>query len=773
MSASAASSLEVRDKLDTTLQAILFKLQAKKVGNNWQAKCPGHDDKSPSLSISRGDDGRILLFCHTGCSFETIVNSLGYETTDLFPSKTVEPKYEIDQTYDYRDEQGTLLFQAVRKKLVNPLECPDAKSKSFTQRVPNGNGWNYSLKDVRRVLYRLPELIAAGVNATVFIAEGEKDVERLRALGLVATCNPMGAGKWRQEFSKQFEGQAEVVILADNDKPGMEHASFVASTLKGLAKSVRVLMLPGLPEHGDVSDWLDAGGDVEALCVLADNQPEWTPPVQPEASDSQAATPKTPRTSFIDLVLERAKLFHDADSKPYASVKVGEHIETYAMGSFAFLLWMSGLHFREKGSALTSEAEKDVLRTLLAEALYNGEEREVKLRVAETDSKVYVDLSDAEWRVVEINKEGWKILASKDSPVRFVRRAAMLPLPTPEAGGRLDEMRDYMNLSDDDTWTLVASWLTMALNPFGPYPILSVCGEQGSAKTSLCRMLRGLVDPNRADLRAAPKDERDMMIAATNSWVLAYDNISGITQELSDSLCRIATGAGFSTRTLHSNEDETIFSVKRPIITNGIADVKNFPDLLERTVAVYLRAITKERRRDEKELWGNFNAARPRLLGSLFSAVSHALQQQESVKLKQLPRMADFALWAVAAEQGAGLSKGSFLRAYDSNQQASNEHALDTSPATEIVEFMENLESSSWIGTSTALHKALTLMVLNKGEAIKDKFGFPKSPAALGTKLRRIAPNLRAFGIEVNCGYTNGGSKISLERIQRIDPLKN
>jgi len=274
-------------------------------------------------------------------------------------------------------------------------------------------------------------------------------------------------------------------------------------------------------------------------------------------------------------------------------------------------------------------------------------------------------------------------------------------------------------------------------------------------------------------LRAAPKDERDMMIAATNSWILAYDNMSGITQELSDSLCRVATGAGFSTRTLHSNEDETIFSVKRPIITNGIADVKNFPDLLERTVSVYLRAISKEKRRDEKELWSNFNTARPRLLGSLFSAISHALKQQESVKLKQLPRMADFALWAVAAEEGAGLQKGSFLRTYDSNQQASNEHALDTSPAVEICEFMDNLTTSHWIGTSTQLHKALTLMIQNKGETIKDKYGFPKSPAALGTKLRRIAPNLRAFGIEVNCGYTNGGSKIELQRLKDIHPHKN
>lgn len=745
-------------------QNIITKLQAKRHGKQWLAKCPAHDDRQASLSIGHADDGKILLKCFAGCAADNVVEKLGLTMADLFvkaekPAQPQQPqRREIVATYDYRDEQGQLLFQAVR---FNP--------KTFSQRQPDGQGgWMYNLRGVRRVLYRLPDLLKElkGRNgqASVFICEGEKDVDLLWSKGLLATTNPMGAGKWRDEFADVLQG-IEVVILPDNDDAGRNHAATIAQSLHGKASVVKILTLPDLPAKGDVSDWFttSTGNDIEALCVLADRADAWQPPA--DGQQAEEKKPKTSRTSFVDLVLEKAKLFHNSDNQPFATIAINGHVETYAMESRQFRLWMSGFHFKEKAAALSSDAEKEMLRTLQAEALFNGEEREVSLRLASHEDKLYFDLADREWRVVEISADGWKVISAADAPVRFVRRLAMLPLPEPVTGGKLNELRDYMNVGDDDTWTLIASWLVMTLHPTGPYPILSICGEQGSAKTSACRMLRNLVDPNRAGLRAAPKDERDMMIAATNSWVLGYDNMSGITQELSDSLCRIATGAGFATRTLHSNDEETIFSVKRPIITNGIADVKNFPDLLERSVPIYLRSISKDRRRDEKELWTKFDEAKPRILGALLSAVSHALKHQESVKLKELPRMADFALWAVAAEEGAGFVAGSFLKAYDCNQQSSNESALDTSPAIEICEFMELLTSSNWTGTSTALHKALTNMVINKGEAIKDKYGFPKSPAALGTKLRRIAPNLRAFGIEVNCGYTNGGSKISLEKI--------
>ncbi len=184
----------------------------------------------------------------------------------------------IVATYDYRDEAGDLLFQAVRYL-----------PKGFKQRRPDGaGGWVWNLKDVRLIPYRLPELRAADLAATVYVVEGEKDVENLRALGYVATCNAMGAGKWRAEYNAFLRGR-QVVILPHHDKAGADHARTVASALIGIAASVKVLELPGLPDTGDVSDWLTMGGTAERLTALTDATPEYAPETDSVSRDRNAS----------------------------------------------------------------------------------------------------------------------------------------------------------------------------------------------------------------------------------------------------------------------------------------------------------------------------------------------------------------------------------------------------------------------------------------------------------------------------------------------------
>jgi hypothetical protein len=231
------------------------------------ALCPAHPDKDPSLSVSEGDEGRILLKCHAGCSTEAIVGALGLTLADLFVEKQSNGNGRvIEATYDYQDEAGKLLFQAVR---YTP--------KDFRQRRPDGaGGWIYKLDGVRRVPYRLPELMAADPGEIVYLVEGEKDVDRLRAGGLVATCSPMGAGKWRKEYAEVLAGR-KVVIIPDNDDPGRAHAQDEARSLHGKAAKVQMLALLGLPEKGDVSNWLSLGGTIETLRTMAEAAPEWTP----------------------------------------------------------------------------------------------------------------------------------------------------------------------------------------------------------------------------------------------------------------------------------------------------------------------------------------------------------------------------------------------------------------------------------------------------------------------------------------------------------------
>lgn len=235
--------------------------------NGWQTHCPAHGDENPSLSLNEGVGGKILVRCHAGCDQTEVIQAL--VDRELWPSRTInpgtyssrQPRGKLEEAYSYLDGEGRLCFQACR-------HVP----KTFCFRRPDGQGgWEYNLKGVQPVPFNLPHVLKAQM---VFIAEGEKDCTNLKNVGLTGSCNPMGAGKWRQEYNHFFKDK-EVIILPDNDEPGRKHADAVARHLHGIAKSVKILALPGLPEKGDVSDWLEAGGTAEELQALAEATPEW------------------------------------------------------------------------------------------------------------------------------------------------------------------------------------------------------------------------------------------------------------------------------------------------------------------------------------------------------------------------------------------------------------------------------------------------------------------------------------------------------------------
>ncbi|QXD17023.1 AAA family ATPase [Rhodocaloribacter litoris] len=248
-------------------------------GSGYAARCPAHEDREPSLSVSEGEGGRVLLYCHAGCSTEAVVEALGLTLADLMPAASGDgrrgrepapPPIETAR-YTYRDEEGRPLYEVRRYQ-----------PKRFVQYRREGDRWVPGLGNTRRVLYRLPEVIeAARAGRVVCVVEGEKDADRLAALGFTATTCPGGAGKWRDEYSEALRG-AHVVILPDNDEPGRRHAAEVARAVWGVARSVRVVELPGLPERGDVSDWLDAGHrPADLRRVIRETPPLEAPPETP------------------------------------------------------------------------------------------------------------------------------------------------------------------------------------------------------------------------------------------------------------------------------------------------------------------------------------------------------------------------------------------------------------------------------------------------------------------------------------------------------------
>lgn len=432
-------------------------------------------------------------------------------------------------------------------------------------------------------------------------------------------------------------------------------------------------------------------------------------------------------------------LWHTLSKEGYATVVVGNHKENWPVRSQTFKRFLAKQFFDQHAKAMNAEALGAAINLFEAMAIFEGEEHTAHVRIAQHEGDVYLDLCNSDWQVVRITPQGWSVVA--EPPVRFRRSRGMLPLPTPERGGTVDKLRGFLNL-DDNAWRLVISWLIATFRPRGPYPVLALFAEQGSGKSTIGRLLRELIDPNAAPLRAEPNDGRDLMIAANNSWCLAYDNLSHVPPWLSDALSRLSTGGGFATRELYTDQDEVIFDSQRPLLLTSIEEVASRSDLLDRCLIIWLPAIPEDRRRSESELFEEFRKVRPQILGALLDAVAVALQRLPSTKLPTLPRMADFALWATAAETAFGWPTGTFMAAYQGNRESANEVALEASVvARPLLDLLE--ANGDWTGSSGELLKVLEE---RQGDQTRKLAGWPKNPRSLSGHLKRLSPNLRAAG---------------------------
>jgi hypothetical protein len=321
----------------------------------------------------------------------------------------------------------------------------------------------------------------------------------------------------------------------------------------------------------------------------------------------------------------------------------------------------------------------------------------------------------------------------------------MTALPEPEGGESINLLRRFVNTSEEADFCLAVAWALAALRGRKPFPIMAVQGQQGAGKSTFTSLMRSIIDPNMMPLRRLPKDGRDFAVAAANSHVLNFDNLSGMDAETADLLCSAATGAGFANRTLHTDREETVLRMANPIILNGIPDLAERADLADRTVMVRLKRIEAASRKTEEELWSEWEDAKPRVLGALLDALASGLRNLSAVKLEELPRMADFARWATACEPGLGWEQGTFLQFYTRNRQEAAESAFESDViATEVFGFVREEGPSGWTGTATDL---LGKLNMRTPEGTKRSRGWPMTPSVLGSRLERAAPLLRAKGV--------------------------
>ena len=444
---------------------------------------------------------------------------------------------------------------------------------------------------------------------------------------------------------------------------------------------------------------------------------------------------------MLNEMLLCEELFHTSSGVAFADFITEGHRETWPIRSKQFRTWLRRCYYQATGTAAGAAMVGSALDLLEARAQFDAPERAVNIRIAEHAGRIYLDLADEDWRTVQIGPDGWRVLGC--APVRFRRAAGMLPLPIPERGGSIEALRPFLNISSERDFVLIVGWLLAALRSKGPYPLLAISGEQGSAKTVLSKLLRALVDPNIAPVRALPREEREVMIAANNGHLLAFDNLSGLPPWLSDALCRIASGGSFAVRQLYTDDEEVLFQAARPTVLNGIEDVVGRADLADRAIFLSLGPIGEEQRRSEAELCREFERARPAILGALLDATAHGLWAVDSVSSHQLPRMADFALWATACET-ALWPAGTFTRAYAANRKDAIESIIDADSVVACVRELMS-ERGSWTGSAADLLR----ISVERSSQTGDSTGRIKNPRALAGHLRRAQTFLRALGVDI------------------------
>jgi hypothetical protein len=442
-----------------------------------------------------------------------------------------------------------------------------------------------------------------------------------------------------------------------------------------------------------------------------------------------------------DLLMEMAKnrctLFHCLDNDPYAVFVKSGHRECWRITSEGFREWLTFQCYIERRRVPGEKPLKSAISTLSGIARFEGEARSVPLRVANHDGAVWLDLCDDLWRAVEIRSTGWRI--DPAPPVMFIRTASMRSLPEPVQGGDLTHLWRIVNIPPEDR-LIVLAWVLECLRTETPYAVLELTGEEGSAKSSTQQYLREIIDPNRVNLRAAPKNIEDVFISAKNAHVISYNNLSCIKSEYQDALCVLATGGGFSSRTLYTNGEETVMDVKRPVMLNGIATIVTAQDLLGRTVHIDLPSI--EARLSEVEIKQSFEQFKGEIIGGLLDLFVKVLAELPKIEIPEnkRPRMADFAHLGEAVYRVYGRKPGEFLSDYEEKRRDGVHRTLDASPvAVACLAFLDR-DLTGYEGTVKGLFEAVTPH-RPEGET------WPRSPKGFADGLRRIAPALRLIGI--------------------------
>ena len=674
------------------------------------------------------------------------------------------------QEFIYHDADGQPVIKVRR-------EDDGQGNKDIRQlRYENGKWVSRLNEDVtKRVrLYRIAEARALSEKTghPIFLVEGESCVERLMALGIPATTSIGGAKKWTgygyPNYLQDLQGY-RIILSPDADRPGLEHMLKIERSLREADIEIAGWLLAppnapweNLPDGGglDVVDWLDSGATAEDILRsvqttlpdhLVRNHEQQAEAVD-ETEEETARIGLPGRNSLanvlVELALEMGSLWHDSTGEAWIDFTEGEYMETARVKSKRFQEFLRRILWVRHQRTINSEGWSQAIGTIEALAKdKKAPEREAFLRVARHEGSIYIDLATKDWRIVRVSPDGWEVIPYADCPVRFYRADCQRPLPIPERGGSLDGLWQLLNFKEADR-PLVLGWILGCLTPDGPKPILALSGEKGAGKSSAATLLKQLTDPTRVSKAGEVGDERQVAASARGRWVLAFDNLTHLSTNQQDLLCRVVTGEGFTHRTLYTDLEETFFEYHRPQILTGVDLVPTRGDLLDRCLIVRLERIPDERRLPEAKLKEKTVELLPGIYGALLDLLATALRNLPTIKLDGRPRMADFFELCVAA----GIPN--FESAYAGNIEMGNQAAVEANPIAEGIVSLLDAHNGYWHGSSTELIRRLQELDPTNREFQK------LSARSIGRKLSSsLRGDLKAVGVDVDQGKGSYGQR--------------
>ena len=637
------------------------------------AWCPWHDDNrpggKPSLKVNNvKNNGRGIVKCMSGRCGKGGLKALVEEWGLLRNGSDIPPwDREIENAYDYRDAKGELVFQVIRFKV------PPGANKDFIQRQPDPerNGrWQWNMKGVKKILYRLPELRAAPLDGWVFVGEGEKDADRVADEGLVATTNAGGAGNWHKSYAREFAGR-KVAVLRDNDQSGLEYQTTVCKAIHGIADTVKAVELPGLPEKGDISDWLDAGHNIDELMAILTTTPPYEPPPPEQittAADDRPDWNISPKRSDAIIVTDRLA--------QHGSFVTGDDQSYYFDRDRRQLITLHKDNMRLK-VLLTDRYQinfKDPLYDYLVshlqvEALARGENAVVRnFSYYDRDNNVVLlDMGDG--NVLKISADNIEVRENGADGVVFKQMTDHDPWRyRADAPDNIlyEQMIAPVNFADEGTYTveqqklLLLLWmLSMAFESLmKTRPITMAVGPPESGKSSLFRYIGQMLLGADFDVDTPMQDakgEEQFWTNVSNSVFVCYDDVNSTIRWMAEAIARVATGTRQSKRTLQTTNELSRFPVRCMLAITAMT-----PSYVLRSGFVASRAIifTMQpliEKREEYEIEAEIVRNRDFLLSDYAKMVQKALQVPMDTVVVADPGMRLMDFQRVATRLGMGL----------------------------------------------------------------------------------------------------------------------